>query len=188
MGTASNVIVGVAQLFIAPANTDIPAFAATGIVTTPIDPWVQQGFTESGVTLTVDRKVSEIRVEEQSTPVLVVPDTVDVTIDVTFAEDTLLNASTAYGGATITSVEASDEAPATTTLTLAEALTEMALCFVGANPYGLQRLFYVPEVVSDGKVKTEYRRTKNARTYPTTFTALCALDQITWIDATAVAS
>ena len=187
MGTGANVLVGLAQLYIAPANTAAPTFAGTGLCT-PATPWVTQGFTESGVSLTVDRKADEIRVEEQSTPVTVVEDTVDVMIDVTFAEDILLNAQTAYGGATLTTIAATSTTPALTTLALSETLQELALCFVGVNAFGFSRLFYVPQVYSAGKVKTEYRRTKTPRTYPTTFTAVCPLPQIVWTDATSAHS
>ena len=105
MGTAANVIVGTAQAYIAPANTPSPVInATTGLVTTPSAPWVAVGFTEGGVTLNVDRKVTNIMVEEQSTPILVVPESTDVTIDIAFAEDTVLNMQTAYGGGVITTV------------------------------------------------------------------------------------
>jgi hypothetical protein len=159
---------------------------ATALVTTPTSPWVPAGFSESGVTLTVDRKVDEIRAEEQSTPVLVVPDTTDVTVDITFIEDVLANAALAYGGSTITTVAATSSLPATTTLTLAESLTQYAIAAVGVNSFGFARLLYIPDVYSGGKVKTSYRRTKTPRSYPTTFTAACALAQIAITDATAV--
>ena len=187
MGTAAAVIVGLAQAYIAPAGTASPTVAGTtGLITTPTTPWVAVGFTESGVALTVDRKVDEIHVEEQSTPVLVVPDTTDVTIDLTFAEDTILNMQTAYGGGTITTTAASGSIPGTTTLALADALESLALCFIApANSFGYQRLIYIPTVISGGKVKTTYARAKANRSYPATFTAVCPLSQIVITDVTA---
>ena len=105
MGTAANVIVGQAQTYLAPANTTAPTISAsTGLVATPSAPWVAVGFTENGVTINNDRKVQDIMVEEQSTPILVVPDSTMFTVDLTFAEDTILNMQTAYGGGTITTV------------------------------------------------------------------------------------
>lgn len=187
MGTDSQVIVGVAQLYIAPSGSSIPAFADDGLCA-PSSPWIAQGFSSSGVDLTVDAKIDEIRVEEQATPVTAVPDTVDVTIDITLAEDILSNALTAYGMAELTTVAATSSAPAQTVLNLSNALTELALCFVGLNVFGFNRLFYVPNVYSGGKVKTSYKRTKTPRMYPTTFTAICPLADITFIDATAVAT
>lgn len=185
MGTSSNVIVGVAQLYVAPANTATPVFASSGLVTPPTSPWVAQGFSESGVTLTVDRKVTEIHAEEQSTPIIVVPDTTGVTIDITLIEDLLANANVAYGGATLTTTAATLTTPATTVLTLAEAMATYALAAIGLNPFGLSRLIYIPSVYSAGKVKTEYKRTKTERMYPVTFTAACPVTSIVTTDATA---
>lgn len=190
MGTASNVIVGVASLYIAPANTVMPSLPATSGATawpTPSTPWVPSGFTESGVVLNVDRKTGEIRVEEQSTPVLITPDTLDVTIDITFAEDTIPNMQNAYGGGTILTTVAATGVPGNTELTLADALTSVAILIYGVNSHGYQRQIYIPSMVSAGKVKTEYMRVKSPRLYPTTFTATCAPAAISIIDITAAA-
>lgn len=186
MGDVTNVLVGSADLWIAPANTAAPAFLTSGLVAAPTTPWVASGFTETGVTLNVDRKVGEIHVDEQSTPALVVPDTMDVTVDVTFAEDTLPNMQTAYGGGTITTVAASTGIPGTSVLTLADALSVVAVCFIGTNAHGLGRLVYIPSMVAAGKVKTDYQRAKTNRSYPTTFTATCAPSLVAITDATAV--
>lgn len=188
--TASNVIVGVATMYIAPANTAASALPITSGATawaTPSAPWVATGFTETGVTLNVDTKTGEIRVEEQSTPVLITPDSKDVTIDVTFAEDTIANMQNAYGGGTITTVIAATGVPGHTTLNLAEALTVVAVQFFGSNAAGYQRQVYIPSMVAAGKVKTEYMRMKTSRLYPTTFTATCAPASISVIDITAAA-
>jgi len=188
--TASNVIVGVATMYIAPANTAATALPTTSGATawaTPSTPWVATGFTETGVTLNVDTKTGEIRVEEQSTPVLITPDSKDVTIDVTFAEDTIANMQNAYGGGSITTVVAATGVPGTTTLNLAEALTVVAVQFFGTNSHGFQRQVYIPSMVAAGKVKTEYMRMKTARLYPTTFTTTCAPASISIVDITAAA-
>ncbi len=188
MGTATNVVVGVASLYIAPAGTAKPAVPATAGATswpTPSAPWVPSGFTESGVTLNVDRKTGEIRVEEQSTPVLITPDTTDVTIDITFAEDTVANMLNAYGGGTITTTAASASTPGLATLNLAEGLTAVAVLFYATNSFGFQRQVYIPSMVAAGKVKTEYLRMKSPRLYPATFTATCALSEIEIDDITA---
>lgn len=185
MGTGTNVLVGLTQLYIAPAGTASPAFASTGLVTTPTSPWAAVGFTESGVTLTVDRKTDDVRVEEQSTPVLVTPNTIDVSVDITFAEDTVANMATAYGGATVTVTAPASTTPGTTQLALAEGLATVAIAGVALNSFGLARLLYIPSMQASGKVKTEYRRTKTPRVYPVTFEAICPLASIVVTDATA---
>lgn len=188
--TASNVIVGYATMYTAPANTAIPAVPSTAGATawaTPSSPWVATGFTEDGITLNVDRKIVEIRVEEQTTPVSIAPDEVDVTIDLSFAEDTIANMLVAYGGGTVTTVAASGSVPGQTVLNLADPLTALAVVFYGMNTFGtgFQRQVYIPEVISAGKVKTSYKRSKSPRMYPTTLTAYCAMSQISIIDITA---
>ena len=176
-------------MWIAPANTAAPAVgstAGTAVFAAPSGPWVNIGFTEDGVTLNVDRKIDEIRVEEQSTPVLIAPDQVDVTIDITFVEDTIANMQSAYGGGAITTVAASASVPGQSILTLADALTEVAVWFTGVNSFGFIRGVYIPIMISAGKVKTSYKRAKSPRMYPATFTAVCAMNQITVTDLTAV--
>ena len=186
MGTAANVIVGQAQTYLAPANTASPVITAlTGLVVTPSAPWVAVGFTENGVTINNDRKVNNnIMVEEQSTPILVVPDSTMFTIDIAFAEDTILNMQTAYGGGTITTVAASVSQVPETILTLADALTAFAMYFVATSSAGLARTIYIPNVISAGKVKTSYVRAKANRQYAATFTAVCPLNSIVISDVT----
>lgn len=189
MGTASNVIVGVATLYIAPANTAATGLSptvGTAAFATVASPWVLSGFTEDGVTLNVDNNNNLIRVEEQPTPVLAVKDTTSVTVDVSFAEDTIANMVNAYGGGTVTTVAAGAQAPGYTTLALSDYLTEVALQFFGANPAGFVRQVYIPAAFSNGKVKTSYRRAKANRSYPTAFEAVCDMPSITIIDLTAV--
>lgn len=178
-GTATNVMVGVATLFIAPATTPSPTFTAkTGKLAALPAAWVASGFSESGVTLNVDKKLVDIRVEEQSTPVDVVTTTTTVTIDLTFAEDTVQNMLNAYGGGSIAATVGGATIKAHTILTLADALNFVAIALTGKSPKGGTRLIYVPKLVSGGKVKTTYRRAKSPRTYPATFTAICAVTQI----------
>lgn len=188
MGTQSNVLVGTATLFIAPKGTAVPVFQASGIITTPATPWVNSGFTESGVILNVDQKVSDIRVETEPTPMRVVLTSTTVTIDITFSEDTIQNMKFAYGGGLITTNAPTTTEPGTSVLTLAAALTTVAVLLTGTNAFGLSRTVYIPEMVSAGKTKTSYVRVKSARTYPATFTALCPMATVVITDATAIAS
>lgn len=187
-GTPTNVIVGVAQLFIAPANTAmIPATTPQG--TAWPTPWVSAGFTESGITFNVDRKTVDINVEEQSTPVDVVVETTTVTIDAVLAEDTLATMINAYGGGTLTvtaPVTGSPGSDGYTTLTLSDTLEQLSIGFEAVNTFGLWRRVYIPLVVSGAKVKTQYQRAKAPRTYTVTFTAICPINQIQIMDATAV--
>lgn len=187
-GTPTNVIVGVAQLFIAPAGT--PMISLGTAQGAPWgSPWVASGFTETGVTFNVDVKSNMIMVEEQVTPVAVTVTSTDVTIDVTFAEDTLVSMQQAYGGGVITSKAADTTSTPTvdaySTLTLSDSLEQVALGFEAVNAHGLWRRVYIPSVISGGKVKTDYLRAKSPRTYPATFTAICDPTLIQIFEATA---
>lgn len=188
MGTLTNVIVGVADLYLAPANTPAPSFDTTGLVTPPTTPWDGVGFTEQGVDLEVDLKTNDIDVEEQPTPAAVTLETLDIQVACSFAEDTLQNALYAYGTGKLTVTAPATGQPGTTALTLDVTLNTVAVCFIGKNSFGLDRLFYVPTLVSTGKVKTSYRRAKSARLYPASFRAICAPTDIAITDATAVGS
>lgn len=185
MGDQTAVLVGVAQAYLAPAATSTPAFATSGLVTPPTTPWAAIGFTEGGVTFSVDRKITNIMAEEQSTPVEVVPDTTDVTVEFTCLEDTILNMQTAYGGGTITVTAPGSTQAGLSALTLADALETLAVAFVGTNKFGLARLVYIPTVISGGKVKTTYNRAKAARQYAVSLSAVCPMSSIVITDATA---
>jgi hypothetical protein len=205
-GTSTNVIVGVASTYIAPLGTQATPVAAgaTGVQgaqgaqgaaafatinsTEGSQGWQFSGFTEDGVTLNVDNNNVLIRVEEQPTPVLVTKDTTSVTVDLTFAEDTIANMVYAYGGGTIGTQAPGAKQPGYTTLSLSDSLTQVALQFFGANTFGFVRQVYIPAVISNGRVKTSYRRAKANRSYPTAFEAVCDMPSISIIDLTAVAT
>lgn len=194
-GNGANVIVGIGYLYTAPANTAATAFATGSAVAaawntpaTGATGWTYSGMTEDGVTLTVNRKTDDIRVEEQSTPVVVVNDTTDITVGITFAEDTIANMVNAYAGGTVTTNAATTTVPGNTTLALSDTLLTVAVQFFGANAFGFQRQVYIPEVVGRGNIKTSYKRTKTARMYPCEFTAICPVASIIITDLTANAT
>ncbi len=186
MGTAANVLVGAAQIYTAPASTAPPTVAPTTGLIVPTTPWVEVGFTIAGLTWSVQQKPVDIMVEEQSTPVMVVPDTADVTLAFEMAEDTLASIALAYGGGTTAVTAPGASSAGYTTLTLSSSLAVVAACFVGVNPAGFNRLVYVPLVVSTAKVDTKYLRAKAPRSYPATLTAICPLNAIVITDVTAV--
>jgi hypothetical protein len=75
--------------------------------------------------------------------------------------------------------------PATSILTLQDALEQVAVGFEALNSFGLCRRVYVPIAISAAKVNTSYRRAKGARLYPITIRAICPPNLITITDATA---
>ncbi len=185
MGTAANVLVGIANMFTAPVNTSAPTVTpATGIVT-PLTPWVAVGFSTDGVAFSVDNKTVDINVEEQTTPIDILIESADVGIEITLSEDTIASMVIAYGGATSTVTAASGSVAGTTLLNLSDSLTPIAVCFIGVNSFGLSRLVYIPSVVSAAKVSTKYRRAKEQRMYPVQLRALCDKTAVQILEVTA---
>ncbi len=180
-----NVLVGTAQLYIAPWATVPPALPAI-TVTVWAPTWVPMGATEQGVKLTVARKTVDIMVEEQPTPAQVTTDTMTISITTSLAEDTIANMKVAYGGGTITAVAPSVTKTGTTTLTLALGLDKLTVAFQGVNAHGFTRRFYIPEVLSVASVDTSYRRAAAARLYPVKLRAICTPSDVMVVDKTAV--
>lgn len=178
VGVPANYLVGVAQVYLAPFGTAGPALTVAYGGTWPAG-WLATGYTETGLTVNMNRKVNSLYVEELSEPIATVVDTNDPTLDVTFAEDTLQSMAWAYGGGTITQTAAATPDPAYATLVLAENLEQLAMGFEGSAPDGNFRRVIIPQVVSAGKAKTQYQRAKAGRMYPATFNSIGPLSN--WI-------
>lgn len=174
VGVAGNVLIGHVQVYIAPVGTAAPATSIAYGASWGTS-WVASGFTEKGLTMSVDRKTNMIYVEELAEPVAVVTDTNAVLFDLDFAEDTLQSMQWAYGGGTITT-------GTNPSLTLSDNLQTVTVGFEGTAPSGNFRRIIVPQMVSTGKVKTSYQRAKAARSYPTTFTSISPLSQVSIVE------
>lgn len=184
--TVTNVLVGQATGYTAPANTARPLDTlAEGA--TWLSPWVYWGGTEEGVQLLVGSETGEVRIEEQATPVLIPKTATNVRVRVTLSEDTLETMKLAYGGGTIATVAAASGQPGKKTLTLSDSLDQLALGFEGLNKDGFWRRLYIPKVLSVADVETVYRRAANNRAYLCEFRAICAPSEIRIDDKTAAA-
>lgn len=182
--TATNVIVGAAALFTAPSGTAMPAdtIAQNAIAT----PWVSVGATEEGVSLALARSLTDIRIEEQSTPVQRLVNETTVTITAALSEDTLASMQLAYGGGgTLTTAAPTTTNPGTTTLQLSSALPTLAAVFEATNTFGDWRRVYIPSVLSTAEVTTTYRRAANNRSYNLALSAICDPSLIVIRDMTA---
>src|SRR3954449_2398478 len=95
----TKVIVGIAPAWIAPAGT---AMVADTIAQGEDwgSPWTFIGATEEGVTVAKGVDIGEIRIEEQSLPVLRPVNAVTFELRFTLSEDTPENMKVAYGGGT----------------------------------------------------------------------------------------
>lgn len=182
--TTSNVIVGQATMYTAPANTTAPADTLADGATW-LTPWVYSGATNEGVSFLVSSNTQDINIEEQSTPVMVLTTSKNIRIQATLSEDTLETMKLAYGGGTITTVAAATGVPGKKTLTLADPLDQLAVGFEGINPQGFFRRVYIPQVVSVADVTTAYRRAAGERLYAVELRAICPPSSIKIVDKTA---
>lgn len=184
--TASNILVGFCDLYIAPLATAAPAATKVLGVAWPSG-WVSPGSTTEGVTFSRDPKTQDITIEEQSTPVLRLLDTVDITITTTLSEDTITNMLTAYGAGSVASTAATTALAGYSTLTLSDNITELMVGFEAMNAVtGCARLVVIPICTMTAKVDTVYRRAKAQRSYNLTATALCPQSSILIYEQTAL--
>ena len=188
-GTAQNVLVGYANIWTAPFASGSPATEPAIVSTTglavPTSPWVASGFTEEGLNVELDKRTTDIRVEEQSTPILVTFDELTVNLVFTVMEDTLANMKLAYGGGTLSTITPATGVAGETTLNLSENIDQLSFFAQGWNSLNLGRTIYVPSVNSVGRVQTRYRRAASARMYTVTLHALSAPSAIIIRDVTA---
>ena len=184
----TNVLVGTAKLFTAPSGTAAVADTIAGGETWG-SPWVYIGGTEQGVKLTFGTTTSDITIEEQATPVLVVTTLVNVTIAFSLSEDTVESMKLAYGNSgSITPISGATGIAAKKRLTLSNTLGKLTCGFEATNAGPYPRRVYVPAVMSVGDVETDYRRAANNRSYPVTLRAVCDPSAIVIDDWTAAAA
>jgi hypothetical protein len=186
--TVGNVIVGLAQLYVAPYGASgEPAPADTVAKGAPWGGnWVAMGGTSQGVAITMAPKTVDITIEEQMTPADVVIDTMDISVKVTLSEDVIASMQLAYGGGgVITTQAATGTLIGKTTLTLADSLANLSVGFEATNSFGYWRRVYIPKIVSVASVETSYRRAKAQRMYPVTLRAICDPSLIDVVDQTA---
>jgi len=159
-GTASNVMVGVASLWI--------RYPIGGV-------YREVGYTEDGVTFEYGVNKVEINVEEETYPITQAIESESLKVTANLAESTLANLGVAMAGATV----------AGSVLRIGGGIDkEMSIKIIGKNPAGFNRTIEIVKAVASGSVGMSYR--KNEKTMvPVEFTALKGdLDLATITDAT----
>lgn len=180
----SKVAVGVATLYLAEADTPLPA-NTTGYETQWEDPWTPGGGTSEGVSLSVEPDTTEINIEESATAALTLVNTLNITVESDLAEDTLETMKFAYGGGgTLTTTAATTSEPGIKELTLSAELGVLAVGLEMKTRGGLWRRIYIPRCNSTGTTETSYRRTENARTYPITLSSISEPEEVKIIEKT----
>ena len=168
--TASNVVIGVAYLYTAAADTAKPASPPGPAGAAPAG-YTYVGATEEGVSLTMDREVEDHYVEESSIQVFSTPGNSTFSIECQLAESTLANWKLGVGGGTISSG----------LLTLSDTLDVVAIYLDGPAPTAAatnRRTIYIPRANSIGGLEVAYRRNESKQLITATFRSACALDEI----------
>lgn len=184
----ANVVVGFGYLWTAPSGTAAPSDPTTITPTTlPTDwagVWIYAGATDAGITITENPSTTDVSIEEQLNPALIVPSKVDFSIATALAEDTLANMVLAYGRGTIAVTAPAVSQVGKSTLTLAEAINTLAIGVEYINKLGFPRRIYIPTAMVSASVATPIRRAAK-RMYPVTFRATCPMSSIVITDYTA---
>lgn len=182
--TLANVLVGSANFYLGPKNQAPPAESL------PFDeawlaPWSFAGLSHDGLTLQVDKKEKRHMVDELDTPAVITVESTSMKVLFKFAESTLENMKYATGGGTITTTAAGTGVIGKKQLKLTTSLETIAVGFEGLNPQGFYRRIVIPRVVSVGKMKTEWDRSKNKQVYSAEFESICSAEEIYIVDKTA---
>lgn len=185
-----NVNVGVASMFVAAYSLTSPAALPADTValggTWPTE-WTSLGASDSGLTFQFARKTNDIMIEEQVVPVDTETTSLNFSMDVTLAEDTLATMKLAYGGGTITDTAAGSGTPGVRTLTLSTDMDTFAFGFEVRNELGFWRRYLIPKVKSVAQVKTAFVRAKDKRMYDVSFQSLCPPEEVVIREMTAAA-
>lgn len=188
--TTTNVLYGVGIMFTATVGTPVPSDQNLGVASSWTGlGWAYIGATEAGVTVTFNPSTQDLNIEEQPTPIATVVSTATLQVTASLSEETLFNVNLSWGnGGSIAVTPAGAGQPGKQVLTLSTNFQSMACALVGRNQLGYARVLNIPQVMSAGQVQTAYRRAAQQRLYPLTLNAICAFNQITWTDLTAIAT
>lgn len=91
MANAGNLLVSNAKIWVAPYGSTLPAITATGLAANPASPFVSPGFTNGGVTWTVENEMVEYRADQVKIALGAANTNTTVTVEMTLAEVTLEN-------------------------------------------------------------------------------------------------
>jgi hypothetical protein len=176
----NNVVVGNAVLWYTPWLTvpKVQVADTVAVFTTTVweaASWVGAGGTDEGFKINVETSLTDIMIEEQSTPVGETVESRTITIEAALAEDTLETMKLAWNGAAITVVAGP---PAKRTMALQDNVNFWTVCLETKNLLGFARRIYIPKVTINGSGDTSFRRAADKRLFPVRVSSICATNQI----------
>lgn len=190
---ADNVVVGHAMLMLTPwvkgavepiVDDDTPLFDPDDAEWAE---WVSVGATNEGFKVNVETSVTQITIEEQSTPVGETVESKAIGIEALLAESTLESIRYSWGGSDITVAAAASGVPGTKKMTLTDDIEYYTACLETRNFNGFARRIYVPKVSITGSGEVSFRRAADKQMFPVRVASLCKPTDIQIVDITAAA-
>lgn len=178
----NNVKVGQIAVWLAAWTPAGPLVALPADTVLPFNPWTAPvgwtsvGGTNEGFKINADTSITDINIEEQSSPVAQQVNARSLNLTAALAEDTLESMRLSWGGGTITATTGRR------TMALSDQIQYYTLGADMFNAAGFTRRIYIPKVGISGSGDVEFRRAAGARLYPVAIKSLCAPDQIQVVD------
>lgn len=182
----NNVVVGNAVLWYTPwlvtPKTQVADTVSIFTTTTwEAAGWIGIGGTDEGFKVHVETSLTDVMIEEQSTPVAETVESKLITIEAALAEDTLETIKLAWNGGTITTAAGP---PAKRTMPLQDQVNYWTVVLEMRNFGGFARRIYIPKVTINGSGDTSFRRAADKRLYPVRVSSICPTSQIVITDMT----
>jgi hypothetical protein len=173
-----DLLVGVGTLYIAPANTAMPALG-----TTPSGTWRALGETHDGVKVAKTQNIETFTSDQRTGKVKAVRTEESLTVETALQSQTLENLADVING-TVTTVPPGASTIGTKSLSMYKGadVQEFAFLFVGNSPYGnWPAQYYVPRGIFNGDVELEYKK-EDKTVIPVTFEAMEDLTAVSAAD------
>jgi hypothetical protein len=165
-GDVSKVMVGSVAFYVAPTGTTLPNLDGSYPIVWPAG-WVKNGYTDAGVDVSYSPSVKEIKVDEETAPVMYVLDGEKCEVSMTVAEATLAHLHQAISASSISSPASPADATHGKFTTLkfgSGVLSEVMIGFEGYAPADTAGGTLLPAVgigfraMAQGNVKLTYKR------------------------------
>lgn len=190
---ADNVVVGHAMLMLTPwikgtvaaLPADVtPLFAPANAAWVS---WVSAGATNEGFKVNVETSVTQITIEEQSTPVGETVESKAIGIEAVLAESTMESMKYAWGGGAITATAAASAQPGKETMSLTDDVQYYTAVLETRNYNGMARRIYIPKGSMTGSGEVTFRRAADKQMFPVRLASLCKPSEIVIVDILAAA-
>jgi hypothetical protein len=91
MANAGNLLVSNAKIWVAPYGSTLPLATEAGLAANPLSPFVSPGFTNGGVTWSLENDFTDLRADQVKNSLGAVNTDQTITVEMTLAEITLAN-------------------------------------------------------------------------------------------------